>query len=137
MYCKLIQIMIIFMTLCSCTGCNKNQKLTGTVRFTDGEPLTVGTVVFDDGRFLARSFIQKDGRFDVGVLKDGDGIPPGRYKVFITDAYESVIDPKNPKGESFRLLIDRKFAFKDQTPLEIEIPGEKTFNIIVERPPTK
>lgn len=115
-------------------GCGPNQKLTGSVRFSDGEPLTSGTIVFESDTFLARSFIRNDGSFDVGSLKEGDGIPPGRYKVYITGAVESVPDPKTPEGESLIPLVTPEYIQKNRTTLEIEIPGEKVFDITVERP---
>jgi len=64
-------------------------------------------------------------RFNVETLKKGEGMSPGRYKVFITDAYESVAAPKNPEGESLRQLIDSKYASKEQTPWKLRFPAKK------------
>lgn len=115
-------------------GCSENEKLTGTIRFSDGEPLTTGTIIFENERFLSRSFIKKDGSYNVGSLKAGDGIPPGRYRVYITGAMGSYDDPESTEGEKLFPLVAQEFMFKDRTPLEIEIPGEKVFDIVVERP---
>lgn len=127
-------LLCVIIAVCLFSGCGDNQKLTGKVVFSDGEPLTTGTVLFSSGTFLSRSFIKPDGSFAVGSLKEDDGIPPGKYKVYITDAIEAVPNPKMPGEEMMKPLIAGKYASRDTTPLEIEIPGEKVYNITVERP---
>lgn len=130
----------IFLASVACllfaAGCGPNQKLTGKVTFPDGEPLTTGTVIFTKPGFISRSFIHPDGSFKVGTVKEGDGIPPGTYKVYIIQALAPV-DPDDPESDAMKPLIDEKFASEDMTPLEITIPGEKSFDITVERAASK
>lgn len=114
-------------------SCGNHQKLKGKVTFPDGQPLTTGTVVFSKSGFVSRSFVLPDGSFNVGSVKDGDGIPPGKYKVYIIEALESV-HPDDPTSDAMRPVIDAKFMSSETSPLEIEIPGNKTFDIVVERP---
>jgi len=117
------------------SGCDSKQKLTGKVTFSDGELLTVGTVVFSTPDFISRSFIKPNGTFDVGTYKDGDGIPPGTYKVFVIEAFAS--NPKDPSGDTMIPLVAAEFTSAETTPLSITIPGSQTYDIVVERAATK
>jgi hypothetical protein len=118
------------------SGCSDNVKLRGTVVYPDGEPLTCGTIYFSKQDYLARAFIRQDGSYDVGSLSNKDGLPPGKYKVYITGAVKGDADPdsQNALGEKVTLLIAPKFMSEETTPLEIEVPGENVYNITVERP---
>jgi hypothetical protein len=62
-------------------GCSENVKVSGTVTYSDnGEPVKFGTVVFDGEKEVGRGMI-KNGKYAAGVVKDGDGIPPGTYTI--------------------------------------------------------
>ncbi|HBT77908.1 MAG TPA: hypothetical protein DEB39_13515 [Planctomycetaceae bacterium] len=124
---------VLCIVLClAVTGCG-NQKLAGKVSFPDGEVLTTGTIVFSSGTSLSRSFIRPDGSFDVGSLKEADGIPPGVYKVYIIGAVKSYPDPADPSLEIIEPLIDAKYASRETTPLEITIPSEAKIDFVVDR----
>ena len=127
-------IYILFFALLL-TGCDSKQNLTGKVTFSDGELLTVGTVVFSTPDFISRSFIKPDGTFNVGTYKDGDGIPPGTYNVSVIEAFGP--NPKDPSGDTMIPLVAQEFTAAETTPLTITIPGSKTYDIIVERPAAK
>ena len=63
------------------TGCSQYVKVSGTVTYSDtGEPVQFGTVVFAGDLEGGRGTI-KEGKYSVGRIKDGDGIPPGTYIV--------------------------------------------------------
>jgi hypothetical protein len=113
------------------SGCDSKQQLTGKVTFSDGEPLTVGTVVFSTPTFISRANIGSGGTFNVGTNKEGDGIPPGTYKVFVIGA--EVADPKDSSGMSMLPIVAKEFTSESSTPLTVTIPGTKTFDIVVER----
>ncbi|MDR1269569.1 MAG: carboxypeptidase-like regulatory domain-containing protein [Planctomycetaceae bacterium] len=144
---RLINISLFPFLLLLLTGCGNNMKLSGKVVYSDGEPLKTGIIMFSKQDFLARATIRPDGSYNVGSLSSKDGLPPGKYKVFITGAVESVsvtekqnVPQKNamgeqePEKESFKSLIAAKYTAEETTPLEIEIPGENVYNITVERP---
>ena len=116
------------------TGCSDKEKLSGKVVFSDGQPLTTGTIYFTTGNYTARAHLRADGTYDVGSLSEKDGLPPGTYTVYISGALEAVADPKDPSKESFRPLIASEFASEKTTPLSITVPGERVYNITVERP---
>ena len=71
----------LFLACLFAWGCNQNVKVTGKVTYSDnGEPVGKGTVFFIGEKEQARAEI-KDGKYSVGLLKDGEGIPPGKYTV--------------------------------------------------------
>ena len=130
---NIIYVLLIILLV---NGCNDSkQKLTGKVTFSDGEPLTVGTVVFSTPTTLSRATIKPDGTFTVGTFKDKDGIPPGTYKVSIIDAYRT--DPTDTSGQSVIPVVAKEFTSEATTPFTITIPGTKTFDIVVERAPVE
>ena len=125
-------------------GCGKNVPLQGVVTFEDGTLLTVGTVNFtspENG--LSRGKIQPDGTYQIGSHKDKDGLPPGKYKVYITgaavpDGPAPVSDQKDSMGNpvqkmgSVRQLIDLKYVTAEATPLVCEVPASgNRFDITV------
>jgi len=122
---KLIYTLFIVLLL---TGCSDKEKLSGKVVFPDGEPLTTGTIYFTNDNFTARAHLRTDGTYDVGSLSQKDGLPPGTYKVHISGAIEDNAD------ETIRPLIAPEFASHTTTPLSIMVPGERVYNITVERP---
>jgi len=114
------------------TGCNSGkEKLSGRVVFPDGEPLTVGMIYFTNDHFTARAQLRSDGSYDVGSLAEKDGLPAGTYKVHISGAIEV-----NSDGSEIP-LVAREFAADTTTPLTITVPGERVYNIEVERPKSK
>jgi hypothetical protein len=130
-------------------GCNNQQQLGGKVSFSDGSPLTSGMIIFSNDSFLARANINPDGTYDVGSFSDKDGLPPGKYKVYIVNAVhvtgkrkvtlQANPDVKTPvKSEAeediLSPLIAAQYTSRETTPLEIEVPGENVFNITVEKP---
>ena len=131
------------------TGCGNQQKLGGKVTFADGSPLKTGTIFFSNDSFLGRAFIHSDGTYDVGSFAEKDGLPPGKYKVYITGAVEVTGTTKRKEttvgedGKSRTIeieeeilssLIADKYANRDTTPLEVEVPGDRVYHIQVEKP---
>jgi hypothetical protein len=123
-------IYTLFVVLLS-IGCGDKEKLSGRVVFSDGQPLTTGTVYFTNDQCTARAHLRTDGTYDVGSLSEKDGLPAGTYKVHISGAVETNADPTD---ETVRLLIATEFASERTTPLSITVPGERAYNITVERP---
>lgn len=113
-------------------GCGDKEKLGGKVIYPDGKPLTKGTIYFSNPTFLARATIRSDGTYDVGSLGATDGLPPGEYKVFIVGAVESRTGPADK--ESLVPLVATEYTSKESTPLTVNVPGERVFNIVVEKP---
>ena len=117
-------------------GCGDKVTLRGKATFSDnGEPVPVGTVCFETDVFLARGDLKPDGTFIVGSLKASDGLPPGKYRVYITGA-EKIIDTDEKGINKYELLIDPKFADSKKSGIELEVTAStKTFDVVVDRNP--
>ena len=63
------------------SGCSQYVKVSGTVTYSDtGEPVQFGSVLFENEQEGGRGTIE-NGKYSVGRIKDGDGIPPGTYTI--------------------------------------------------------
>ena len=118
-------------------GCNSNSKVSGHVTFEDGSPLKTGTVIFDSGTHQAKGDLNDEGFYQLGSLKEKDGLPAGQYKVYITGAMEG--GKLGPRGSVMQLpqqLIDTLFTSPNSSGLDCEVKGNITFDITV-KPPQK
>jgi len=82
---------------------------------------------------MASGELQSDGTYRLGSLSEKDGIPPGKYKVYVQGAVEETSD-----GRSIH-LIDKKFTEIGSTPLEYEVSKKPCpqFDFVVEYPPKR
>jgi len=135
---------LLFLSLLLCclivVGCGKNVKVSGKVSFSDGTPLDVGKVCFSDGTIMAYGKIDTNGTYTMGMTKDGEGIPPGTYKVSIVDAKkpDSKYMVKSEEGD-YPLdvtLIHLKYSNPNTSELECVVNGATTYDIPVEAPPS-
>jgi hypothetical protein len=139
----------IFLSFVLMSGCSSNVRMSGTVSFSDnGEPLETGFVVFDDGTIQARGKIKSGGKYVLGLLKENDGVPKGKYRVYIFDAnqYEdtNIINTEamteGGGGQKVYLkkavpLIDSKLMNAETSGWTCHVDGSsKTYNITVDRP---
>ena len=120
-------------------GCGSGNTVTGKVTFSDGEPLTVGRVMFTNDSTTAFGDINAKGEYRMGTKKAGDGVPAGTYQVYITSAL--VPSEKHARqdedGNTYVpsiLAIDPKFTVPSQSELTCEVSGKRTFDISVEKP---
>ena len=68
-------------------GCG-DPRVTGTVKYQDGTPLTIGTVVLQNDKSQGIGELQKDGSFELYQITKGDGLKRGVYRGFIGGAIE-------------------------------------------------
>ena len=128
-------------------GCGGDPKVTGKVTFPDGTPLKKGQVMFQKDGFVGSGNIQKDGTYSAGKQKDGDGLPPGKYQVFLTGTsdYDNSAAEQNPGtfggGPKFAMpmpinLIANKFTAPNTSGLTMEVTskGPNKFDIVVDPP---
>lgn len=66
-------------------GCS-DPRVSGTVTYQDGTPLTTGTVVLQNEKSQGIGELQKDGSFELYQFKKGDGLKKGIYRGYITQA---------------------------------------------------
>jgi hypothetical protein len=121
---------LLFFTIFFFAGCNQGKvQLGGKVTFDDGTPLTVGAVIFSTETYSAKGNIDANGKYVMGSISTNDGLPSGKYKVYIEGATEEV---SGKSGESSRSLIDVKYNNYNTTPLSCEVPvAGNTFDIQV------
>jgi hypothetical protein len=111
---------LMFIALLFIAGCGSGKvQLGGAVTFDDGTPLTTGSVIFSTDTFSAKGNIDSSGNYVVGSVDTNDGLPAGKYKVYIEGATQNIT---SPNGESSRSLIDVEYNNYDTTPLSCEVP---------------
>ena len=122
-------------------GCGQNVKVSGTVTYSDtGEPVKFGTVIFNGENLVGRGAIN-NGKYSVGRINDGDGIPRGTYTISSDSPY--LPDPPvmiGMDGRPVRANIpsqDRELFYTEE-PETLEIKRSMTYDFKVERgvPPT-
>ena len=115
-------------------GCGGNVPLSGKVTFSDdGSPLPQGTIAFlKDGK-VARGHIKADGTFTVGFEKEVNGLPPGKYTVYIGSTQRLV--GETAAGNSIlEELIDKKYENPETSGLTVEVNASTgVYNIEVDR----
>ena len=127
----LFAVAVMFMT-----GCG-NPKVSGKVMFTDGEPLTTGNIMFENDQNTYRCDIRSDGTFDMGMLRDGEGLPPGEYRVAVVavcpeSAAAHNLDPDLP----LRMLTPSKFTNSRTSGITYTVTDStRNIEIVVERAP--
>jgi len=123
---------LLFVCLCV-FGCSQNAKVTGTVTYSDtGEPVKSGTVMFTNEKTQGRGTI-KDGKYSVGLIEDGEGIPPGTYTVS-ADSYPmpNMSTATMPGGDQQLATPDREVYFTEE-PQTVDVQKTMTYNFSVER----
>lgn len=122
--------------LVACAGCGGRSQVSGKVVFSDGTPLTVGTVNFTDGKVACKGQIESDGTFKMRTFKPGDGVPAGTYKVFITDTLQfgnsgrTVTTGKDDDAASYEMIgkstnmIPHIYSNPDESPFpQVTVKG--------------
>jgi hypothetical protein len=88
--------MLLFAAFLS-VGCNNTfVPFGGKVTGSDGQPYTKGFVIFTNDKYSARGKLQPDGTYQLDSLKDGDGLEPGRYQVFMAGFHDIIDGPGGP-----------------------------------------
>jgi len=126
------------------TGCSSNVSVTGMVTYSDtGEPVQGGVIVFTgDNDVIGRAAI-RNGRYSIGVVNDGDGIPPGTYTVSADRAAIASMggmsmgldmfgNPLSPAEGGVGEPVER---YHTKEPPTIEVTRSMTFDLVVERGP--
>lgn len=126
-------------------GCGGKCQVTGKVTFSDGTPLTKGTVNFTDDNVLCKGEIESDGTYRMRTVKPGDGVPAGTYKIYITDATafeETGKSTKTKLGDNeievremakLKTLIPPEYGNPDQSPFgTITVKGKMTKDLVIE-----
>jgi hypothetical protein len=136
-----VPLFFLAIFFCCVAGCgNRLTKITGTVKFSDGTSITSGRIVFDDGKHSYFGTINKDGTYITGGSKPIEGIPDGKYKIWLASTEETVDeifdDQKQLISYSTVERVAEKFRYADKTDLVFEVKrgGPTTYNVVVEKP---
>jgi hypothetical protein len=114
-------------------GCSSKVKVSGKITFTDGDPVPIGQVVFEDGQHTYFGLMQPDSRYSVGVLKDGDGIPPGKYRVAVAGAMTDVVYQDEKLVSPAKQLVADKWTDSKTSGLEYDVKKSMVVDIQAER----
>ena len=126
--------------LCAFVGCSQGTRISGTVRFDDGTPITQGSVVFNSSTESFFGTITSDGRYTTGGEREKQGIPDGTYTVWLsgTETSDNTFDGEgNVVSYTVTRPVAAVFTSPSTSPLRFEVKkgGPKTFDIVVERNP--
>jgi len=129
-HCFLLSLLFLCVLGCG----NGNVGLSGKVTFSDDDsPLTVGMVNFTTGTFLAKGPIQADGTYILGSISEKDGLPPGKYRVYITGASTAVASEKGGMPTMVP-IINQKFTTAKGSGIEVDVTAStKKFDFKVDR----
>ncbi|MDR1491797.1 MAG: hypothetical protein LBT05_03625 [Planctomycetaceae bacterium] len=131
--------LIVSLSCLLLVGCNNGTKITGTIKFSDGTPVTKGQVVFDNGNNSYFGAISSAGTYVTGGNQTVEGIPNGSYKVWLAGT-ETADNKTGANGTitsyTVTQTVAKKFTSLNTTDLKFEVKpgGAKTFDITVEKP---
>jgi hypothetical protein len=104
LYRRFGQLMLASQLIVGIAGCSGKTlfPIRGRVEYKDGSDVSVlagGRVLFDpaDPEVLkqsARGTIQKDGSFQMSTYREGDGVPPGKYRVLVATPKKQLLNPR-------------------------------------------
>ena len=131
--------MLLLVCLFAC-GCNPYVKVSGTVTYSDnGEPVMSGNVFFSSDKEMGRATI-KEGKYSVGRINDGDGIPPGTYTISSDSINVTAPRPETMVGQDGTVIqisnpkvVERSEFYYTKEPQTIEIKKSRTYDFQVER----
>ncbi len=119
-------------------GCKKDKhpprfQVSGTVTFSDGEPVRTGVVEFipESGNLTATGSINTDGTFSLSTIDSDDGACEGQFTVVVKQFifYDKVPEHQHSHGGD----VSVKFADRKTTPLTFTVEAKKnTANFEVE-----
>jgi hypothetical protein len=118
-------------------GCSRNVSVTGTVTFSDnGEPVKFGMVLFTGEKNIGRGVI-KDGKYSIGLARDGEGIPPGTYTVSSNMPWTPYVPLPPPISDPAQTVQqvpqEQQEYYTTKEPKTIEVKKSMTYDFQVER----
>src|SRR5262245_19595011 len=132
-------LLLAAVALVACCGCGpKRYRVSGTVTYEDGGPLDEGTVAGEatiDGKLVAvQGNVNKDGSFEWGTERSGDGAFPGKYRVVVLP--RALGDAETSQG--MRPAVGKKYTSYETSGITFEVrEGRNKLDIKVARPSPK
>ena len=131
--------------LLAISGCSDGNpptySVTGTIKFTDGQPLTTGTIEFEaqdhELAITATGDIDAEGRFTLGTFKRNGGAIKGRHRVAIISDFQIGNAEERP-GRIPKSKLNPMYRSFETSGLEKVVEaGENNFDFVVEYKKTK
>lgn len=127
---KYVSLFLSLLVLTTLIGCGSGHVSgSGTVKYSSGEPVPSGVIFFSTPQLNYTGTI-KDGVFELGGLKEKDGLPPGTYNVHLIGT-----EPDKETSADIPFFASR---FNDPTTsgivIEVKAEEKNSFEIIVEKP---
>ncbi|MDR1924861.1 MAG: carboxypeptidase-like regulatory domain-containing protein [Planctomycetaceae bacterium] len=120
-------LFVVFCVVLLSAGCGNNfVPFSGKVTDSNGQPYTKGYVVFTNDKTSARGKLQADGTYKLDSLKDGDGLAPGKYQVFLA-GFKIYLDDGTVISD-----IDEKYERPDTSGLSCEVTSGGHYDFTVE-----
>ena len=132
-------LLVAATALLALAGCGSGRyRVSGVVTYEDGSPLTEGTVAGEatiDGKLVAvQGSVQKDGKFDWGTERPGDGAYPGTYRVIVLP--RALGDAEISEGKL--AAVEKRFTSYATSNITFDVKsGVNTLNIKVTKPATQ
>lgn len=131
--------------LASAIGCSNKVQVTGRVTYENGQPLTIGQVIFTDDYYMGKSDIDKNGEYSIHSVRRNDGLRKGVYRAYITGAFrfQPEENPRSYEYQGQRIearmdelvpLIDRQHMNPDTTGWVFDIQKKSRIDFIVYPP---
>jgi hypothetical protein len=119
--------LLVSFSLLLLVGCSGNVTTVGTIKFADGTPLSEGQILFQSAQHEFISVIRADGTYSMWGVREGDGLPPGTYNVFLRFFAEYLDE----------IPVDPKFVEPSTSgwTAEVEAGKRNRFDFVVEENP--
>ena len=127
---------VLLTALIGVAGCGSGRgEVEGRVTYADGSPLTEGNVIGQMGEGVhsvtVQGSVNRDGWFSWGLEREGDGAPPGKYRVAVVP--RALGDAERAQGKE--PAVDGKFSNPQTSGIDFEVkPGRNELNITVTKP---
>ena len=137
---RLTSICLFLVAASALVGCSGNVKVTGRVTYENGQPLTIGQVVFTDDFYMGKSDLDKNGEYSIHSMRRNDGLKKGVYRAFISSAYrfektEAIKDPlQDYRFDTPVLLVDMQFTNPDTTGWVFDLKKNSRIDFVVYPP---
>ena len=124
---KPLSLLLAFCLSVGLYGCSQRVSVEGTVTYTDGTPLTFGTVIFERDTYQVIGSINADGHYRLREARPGDGILPGLYGVRV-----SVQTGGTSDGEPVVKYVAEKYEYTETSGLSCKVERSCRFDFTVE-----
>ena len=128
---KILSFTLLVLSVLTISGCGNQVKVSDKVTFPDGTPLTTGKILFENDQPTYSASIRSDGTFSMGMLKDGEGIPTGEYRVAV---FAIVPGDEDKIEEPPRLMTHSKYASSRTSEITCNVQKKTNVPIVVEGP---